>query len=149
LKNGIGLERLKLWMKLISRNPHRRLAVERRWAPAPLANPALFVRDPLRRGRDWRKLGGRLQPGQVEEERKFESFDTPPNRFILFALKRMESVARKMRDELANGRKEYGAAGAGELEAAEFARTIKALLKVGVFESPNGPSRWGVRSIRF
>jgi len=149
LKNGIGLGQLKRWLKLISRNPHRRLAVERRWSPAPLANPALFLRDPLRHGRDWRKIGGRLRPGQVEEEQKFDSFDTAPNRFVLFALKRMESVANKMRDKLAEDRKERGAPGAGELEAAEIASTIKALLKAGVFGSPNAPSFSGVRSIRF
>jgi len=149
LKNGIGLDRLKLWLKLISRNPHRRLAVERRWSPSSSANPALFLRDPLRHGRDWRRLGGRPMPGELEEERKFDSFDTPPNRFILFALKRMESVAIKMRDRLAEERRTRGVPGAGELEAAEIASTIKALLRAGIFGSPNAPSSPGVRSIRF
>ncbi len=148
LKNGIGLDRLKLWLKLISRNPHRRLAVERKWSPSSSANPALFLRDPLRHGRDWRRLGGRAMPGALEEERKFDSFDTPPNRFILFALKRMESVAIKMRDRLAEERRTRGVPGAGELEAAEIASTIKALLKAGIFGSPNAPSSSGVRSIR-
>jgi hypothetical protein len=149
LKNGIRLDRLKLWLKLISRNPHRRLAIERRWSPSLSANPALFLRDPLRHGRDWRRLGRRAMPGEVEEERKFDSFDTPPNRFILFALKRMESVANKMRDKLAEERKGRGDPGAGEVEAAQIASTIKALLKAGVFGSPNAPSSSGVRSIRF
>jgi hypothetical protein len=64
-------------------------------------------------------------------------------------LKRMESVAIKMRDRLAEDRRTKGAPGAGELEAAEIASTIKALLKAGIFGSPNAPASSGVKSIRF
>lgn len=148
LKNGIGIDRLKLWLKLISRNPHRRLAAERRWSPSSSANSALFVRDPLRHGRDWRRLGKRMMPGEIEEERKFDSFDTPPNRFILFALRRMHSVANKVCHQLARDREYKGAPSASELEAAEVASTIKVLLKSGIFGSPNAPVSSGVRPIR-
>jgi hypothetical protein len=149
LKSGIGLDRLKRWLKLISRNPHRRLAAERRWSPSSSANPSLFLRNPLRHGRDWHRVGKRTIPGWVEEVRKFDSFDTPPNRFVLFALKRMLSVAINVRRQLAKKRGNKEAPGAGELEAAKIASTISMLLKSGVFGDPNGPASSGIKPMHF
>lgn len=86
LSNGIGAEKIQDALDQICINPHRLLETETRWVPAGAASPALFASDPMRHGRDWDRIGGRIIPAEIEEERKYDTFDTCPNRFIKFAL---------------------------------------------------------------
>ncbi|MCG3770609.1 MAG: hypothetical protein JW384_01759 [Nitrosomonadaceae bacterium] len=93
LRHVLGPDRLELFLELLRRRPHVTLAYERRWQPAAIASSHLFIRDPLRFGRDWQPADEGT-PGivagynamEILEERKFDSLDTPPNRFVKFAL---------------------------------------------------------------
>ncbi|MEI8109027.1 MAG: DUF2357 domain-containing protein, partial [Verrucomicrobiota bacterium] len=86
LRHVLGPDRLELYLETIQRNPHTRLESEQSWKPASNANPSLFLRDPLRHGRGWHHSDQRLIPENLREERRFDSLDTPPNRFLQFAL---------------------------------------------------------------
>ena len=87
LRHVLGPDRLELYLETIQRKPHSRLESERDWKPAGAANPSLFMRDPLRHGRGWHRAGGRMVAEELREERRYDSLDTPPNRFLKFALK--------------------------------------------------------------
>jgi predicted component of viral defense system (DUF524 family) len=87
LRHMLGPDRLELYLETIQRQPHSRLASERGWKPAGAANPSLFLRDPLHHGRDWHRNGSGLVAEELREERRYDTHDTPPNRFLKFALK--------------------------------------------------------------
>ncbi len=86
LSTGVGAEKMREALDQICTNPHRQLETETRWMPAGVAHPGLFAGDPLRHGHDWSRVAGKLFPSEIEEERKYDTFDTGPNRFIQFAL---------------------------------------------------------------
>jgi predicted component of viral defense system (DUF524 family) len=92
LRHVLGPDRLDLYLEIIQRRPHSRLQSERDWKPAGAANPALFLRDPLRHGRGWHRTGAQPVPDEIREERKFDSLDTPPNRFLKFALQNFRGL---------------------------------------------------------
>ncbi len=83
----LGPDRLDLYLEIIQRQPHSRLESERDWKPAGAANPSLFLRNPLRHGRGWHRQDGAIVAEELREERRYDSLDTPPNRFLKFALK--------------------------------------------------------------
>lgn len=93
LRHVLGPDRLDLYLETLARRPHSTLHRERVWQTAAFASPAAFARDPLRYGRNWEEAPegeeGMIAGFNAQEiltERKFDSFDTPPNRFIKFAL---------------------------------------------------------------
>jgi predicted component of viral defense system (DUF524 family) len=86
LSTAVGSGNLEDALEQIRRNPHRRLRSETRWSPFGSAMPNLFLRDPVRHGRDWLATTGGHLPQEMEEERKFDSYDTVANRFVKFAL---------------------------------------------------------------
>ena len=95
----LGSERIDLFLEAIQRQPHSRLERERRWQPSTSADSKLFMRDPLRFGRDWRAaespnrgMAKGFNAGEILEERQFETFDTPPNQFVKFALRQFHSL---------------------------------------------------------
>lgn len=105
LRHVLGPDRLDLFLELLHRRPHVMLARERRWQSAASGSSHLFLRDPLRFGRGWQPALEGI-PGMVAgynameilEERKFDSLDTPPNRFVKFALHSFRSLC----DEVMN-----------------------------------------------
>jgi predicted component of viral defense system (DUF524 family) len=98
LRHVLGPERLDLYLETLSRRPHSTLHRERVWQPAAFASPAAFIRDPLRFGRRWREAlddEGMIAGFTADEilmERKYESLDTPPNRFVKFALQTFRGI---------------------------------------------------------
>jgi hypothetical protein len=61
LSTAVGAGNLEDALEQIRRNPHRRLRSETRWSPFGSAMPNLFMRDPLRHGRDWvPAIGGHI-----------------------------------------------------------------------------------------
>lgn len=87
LTTAVGAGNLEDALEQIRRNPHRRLRSETRWSPFGSAMPNLFLRDPLRHGRDWTPTFGGILPQEIEEERKFDSHDTAANRFVKLVLR--------------------------------------------------------------
>ena len=87
LRHVLGPDKLELYLESIQRQPHSRLESERDWKPAGAANPSLYLNDPLRHGRGWHRNGSKIVPEELREERRYDSLDTPPNRFLKFALK--------------------------------------------------------------
>ena len=98
LRHVLGPERLDLYLETLSRRPHSALHRERVWHPAAFASPAAFVCDPLRFGRRWEEASageGMIAGFTAQEiltERKYDSFDTPPNRFVKFALQTFRGI---------------------------------------------------------
>jgi predicted component of viral defense system (DUF524 family) len=99
LRHVLGPDRLELYLEVLHRQPHSRLVQEHSWRPSSSADSGLFVRDPLRFGRDWRSAtpGTRAMvtnwnAAEILAERKFDSTDTQPNRFVKFALETFRSV---------------------------------------------------------
>lgn len=102
LRHVLGPERLDLYLETLSRRPHSALHRERVWQPAAFASPNAFVRDPLRYGRRWEEapdievmISG-FTAQEILTERKYDSFDTPPNRFVKFALQTFRGVCEEV-----------------------------------------------------
>ena len=102
LRHVLGPDRLDLYLETLSRRPHSTLNRERVWQPAAFASPAAFARDPLRFGRQWEDAGNGggviagFSPQEILTERKFDSFDTPPNRFVKFALQTFRGICEEV-----------------------------------------------------
>jgi predicted component of viral defense system (DUF524 family) len=92
LRHVLGPDKLELYLEVLQRRPHSRLETERNWMPASAADPAFFASDPLGHGRGWQRGAAGLVPEEIREERKFDSQDTPPNRFVKFALQSFHAL---------------------------------------------------------
>ena len=88
----------------------------------------------LRRGRDWQRLGGRVVPAEMQAERKFESADTPPNRFVKFALLGFRELCDSVLQAKRNGKPAFAADDAVSLEATSMLRSLDALLAQPLFD---------------
>lgn len=134
LRHVLGPERLEFFLELLQRRPHSRLASERHWVPADAADPRLFIRDPLRHGRDWQRspsgIVNGFSPGEVCSERKFDTVDTPPNRFVKFALRYFAGLCANVRaiDRVDKNR------GAAWLEAGQMETVLETLLAKPFFD---------------
>ena len=89
--------------RAVQRNPDTSLERSENWKPLQTADPQAFLRDPVARGRDWRRIGDdrfpvNPIPGEVKNFRKQESHDTPANRFVKFVLERFEDVFWRVSD---------------------------------------------------
>ena len=134
LRHVLGPDRLDLFLEMLQRRPHSRLATERHWVPAAAADPRLFVRDPLRHGRDWQRsptgIVNGFSPGEVCSERKFDTVDTPPNRFVKFALSRFAGLCADVRaDEVIDKNR-----GSAWLEAGQMETALENLLAEPFFD---------------
>jgi|GEM_PF-295068 len=98
LRHVLGPDRLDLYLETLTRRPHSTLHREQVWQPAAFASPAAFARDPIRFGRHWEDApaGEGMIAGfnaqEILTERKYDSFDTPPNRFVKFALQTFRGI---------------------------------------------------------
>jgi predicted component of viral defense system (DUF524 family) len=134
LRHVMGPDRLDLFLELLQRRPHSRLATERHWVPASAADPRLFIRDPLHHGRDWQRTATGLingfSPGEVQTERKFDTVDTPPNRFVKHALGYFAGLCAEVRamPDIAAGQ------GSAWLEAGQMETALENLLAAPFFD---------------
>ena len=153
LRHVLGPNRLDLYLETLSHRPHSTLNRERVWQPAAFASPTAFARDPLRFGRQWEDAGNGggviagFSPQEILTERKFDSFDTPPNRFVKFALQTFRGICEDVvNSRIANpdtGRvmvlnRERGAAWQ---EAVQMRDTLDACLAAPIFREVGRLSR--------
>lgn len=103
LRHVLGGQKLELYLEEIRRRPHVALATEHDWRPASAARSTRFAANPMKHGRAWHAeapagvfaVDG-LTPGEILHERRFDTFDTPPNRFIQFALAAFRDVCEEV-----------------------------------------------------
>lgn len=103
LRHCLGADRLDLYLEILRRNPHRALYDEAEWQDQVVSDH--FFQDPLRYGRDWTPSGqpsaarfhGFL-PREVQCVSRRESLDTPPNRFVKFALSYFREICQAVVD---------------------------------------------------
>ena len=158
LTTAVGAGKLEDALEQIRRNPHRRLRSETRWSPFGSAMPNLFLRDPLRHGRDWTATCSGHLPQELEEERKFDSHDTAANRFVKFALGEFLQVCEAVGDADKARQAEGRAPSIAAVEAMRLGAWLRETLDhsffddVGdlqriPFENPTLQSREGYRQI--
>ena len=129
LRHVLGRDQLDLFLEQISRRPHVALVSERAWQPTAIAASGRFASDPVRYSRAWRtgapdgifNLSG-MTPDQVLQERRYETYDTPPNRFVLFAISAFRDVCDEVLDAF------VGTQGIAYLEALQMRDTIDVFL---------------------
>lgn len=111
LVNGVGVQKLRDWLNAIKRNPHRAIVTESRWEPVSTGRQDRFARMPVIYGRDWvvRKSGGGIAspvgtvlPQEIASIRKYDTVDTPPNRFIKFAIGQFSRVCQRVLEVFAD-----------------------------------------------
>jgi predicted component of viral defense system (DUF524 family) len=129
LRHVLGGEKLELYLEEVRRRPHVALHAEHEWKPASIARSKAFATDPMRHGRAWQAAnqGGFFSvrgfaPAEILHERRFETFDTPPNRFIQFALSAFRDVCEEV---MAAFKEKQGTAW---LEAAQMRNTLDVFL---------------------
>jgi predicted component of viral defense system (DUF524 family) len=134
LRHVLGPEKLDLYLEIIARHPHLRLERELEWKPFGTVDPAFLAGAPFRRGRDWQRDGLRFVPTEMQAERKFESADTPPNRFLKFALVGFGDLCNSVLDAKRNGKPAFAPDDAVSLEATSMQRSLDALLAHPLFD---------------
>ena len=98
LRHCMGSDRLELYLEILRRNPHHGLCHEERWGAEV---DTRFYLDPIRYGRDWVRSPGYKRncfkgwlPQEIVSERKQETLDTGPNRFVKYALGHFSSICQ-------------------------------------------------------
>jgi predicted component of viral defense system (DUF524 family) len=134
LRHVLGPDKLDLYLETIARRSHSRLESELEWKPFGTSDPAFLAGHPLRRGRDWQRSGGRVVPAEMQTERKFESADTPPNRFVKFALLGFRELCDAVLQAKRNGKRAFAPDDAVSLEATSMLRSLDALLAQPLFD---------------
>ena len=110
LRHALANDLLEIHFENIANRPHAQLLKQDVWVPAGLANCPKFASHPLKYGRNWRptddegvfQVSG-LTPAEMIHERKYESYDTPPNRFIRFALNEFRGVCELVLEHFGQG----------------------------------------------
>ncbi|MEN3941498.1 DUF2357 domain-containing protein [Prosthecobacter sp. SYSU 5D2] len=134
LRHVLGPDKLDLYLETIIRHSHSRLERELEWKHSGTADPAFLAADPLRRGRDWQHFDGRVVPAKMQTERKFESADTPPNRFVKFALLQFRELCNSVLQAKRNGKQAFAPDDSVSLEATSMLRSLEALLARPLFD---------------
>ncbi|MBI4831441.1 MAG: DUF2357 domain-containing protein [Candidatus Lindowbacteria bacterium] len=134
LRHVLGPDKLDLYLETILRHAHSHLQKELIWKPSGTADPAFFTGAPLHRGHDWRRIDGKAMPGEIQEERKFESNDTPPNRFVKFALQCFHTLCDSVMNAKSDGQPAFELGSAIILEAASMSRSLDAFLLLPLFD---------------
>jgi predicted component of viral defense system (DUF524 family) len=99
LRHVLAPDRIDFYLEMVRRRPHTFLRSEEQWVPAGCAGRTRMVDAPLRYARDWREVRGGAGmagtgwiPGEAVNERKYETLDTAPNRFLRFALEQFRDT---------------------------------------------------------
>lgn len=100
LRGWLTREKLEGAMESILRNPHTNLEKEHSWTPAAMVSSADWLYRPASMARDWkRNAEGLARPAECLDVRKYDSPDTPPNRFLKFALDGFLEVCRQVGEQ--------------------------------------------------
>jgi predicted component of viral defense system (DUF524 family) len=134
LRHVLGPDKLDLYLEIIARRSHSRLQRELEWKPFGTADPVFLSQDPLRRGRGWQPYCGRILPADMQAERKFDSADTPPNRFVKFALQGFRELCESVLHAKRSGKPAFAPDDAVALEATSMLLSLDALLALPLFD---------------
>jgi predicted component of viral defense system (DUF524 family) len=141
LRHVLGSEKLDLYLETLRRRPHTRLETERDWRPTAVASSTLFIRDPLRFGRDWTPpsagmvgVVNGMQALEIVEERKFDSLDTPANRFVKFALQNFRSLCDEVMSATISGKSLQEEQGTAWREANSMRHVLDSFLSSSFFD---------------
>lgn len=112
----------------VKRNPDRILNQEEEFKPVGTGKPSWkFYTNPFSYSRGWTKIAGEsagiraYMPQMVAVTRKYDSLDTPANRFIKFALRKFDSVCVALIEALNTD---------GQTKQAECLEEAKAIHKI-------------------
>ena len=93
LRAFLGTGGLARIVDAVRSNPHTVLMRDSAWRPVCAVRSPDFLSDPLRMTRSWTKnAAGRNVPSEAVDIRKNDSVDTPPNRFLRFALEQFRGI---------------------------------------------------------
>lgn len=101
LRHFLNDTRFDSCLEIIQSRPHRELKKDREWRPAIAVRSTEFLVNPIGMARDWRTFtfadeGAFKLPAEVLDVTRTESYDTPPNRFIRFALEEFQRLCREV-----------------------------------------------------
>ena len=96
LRSFLSPDRLGRLLEVIQRNPHSLLRAEKEWKPAAMARSTDFLSNPGDMLRSWHRRNGRNIPAQVLDVRKEDTHDTPPNRFVKFAIAQFRQLCSEV-----------------------------------------------------
>lgn len=147
LRHVLGPDKLDLYIEFIMRNTHSRLDCEVNWKPASFGDPRLLAANPTRGGRHWKLRAGGITPTEILCERKYESADTPANRFVQFALRRFREVCTSVLDARYGKKRAFAADDAVSIEATSMLRSLDALLASPLFDNVSDLRRIPFESI--
>ncbi len=92
-------QNLQMLFEAVKRNPDRVLEQTEEYKPLGMGRPSKkFYTNPFSYSRNWARLQNRVTgqvkyiPQEVAVARKYDSLDTPANRFIKFALQKFDAV---------------------------------------------------------
>ena len=132
LRHFLNDARFDACLEMIRSQPHRHLTQERSWVPATEARSTDFLQNPMAMTRNWMRTGnGSPVPLEVCDVTKRDCLDTPPNRFVKFALEQFAELCGEVRDRFENDKvpptQVY-------LEANELAEKLEATLAQPFFK---------------
>lgn len=113
LQAALPLRDLRAAMGMIRARPHSQLESDDRWMPASMATGQHAMGDPIGRIR-WATQPGTGKPVPVEalERKRRDTTDTPPNRFLKFALEHFRQLCLTIQSDPGQyGRRLVAAAG--------------------------------------
>lgn len=97
LRGCLDNEKLEGILGSILQRPHTALKSEKEWTPVTLAGSNDWLKNPAGMARDWLRDGnGGHLPAEVLHVRRYDSHDTPPNRFLKFALESFLELCLKV-----------------------------------------------------
>ena len=135
LRGFLTTDRLQAALESISGRLHSQLEREQNWTPAIAMASNDWISSPVTMARNWTtQQNGTLRPGQVRDVRKYDSHDTPPNRFVKFALTGFHELCILVVEKHA-GAKTLAA------EASEMAGELEAILARPFFREIGRMSR--------
>lgn len=126
-------DNLQSLFESIKRNPDRQLETEEEFKPFGLGFPSQkYFSSPFTYGRNWQKCGDSFYPSEVAVTRKYDSLNTPANRFVKFALSQFQEIC----EDLLNATTQDSCDKQAECcrEAKQISELISDILQEGFFD---------------
>jgi len=135
LKSVLSPEKLTRYFDAIRTFSRSRIEKHRKRIPLGYSPGYGFLRDPLKFGLGWRGLkdgsgGQRFLPESIIEEYSNETPDTPPNRFVKYALNLFRQICLDVLDSHGDGKSR----GTAVLEAIELKDVLEEVLQDGFWD---------------
>lgn len=101
LREFFKQDKFDYYMEMISNNPHRKLEIELEKRDISYGAGRDFLENPMRYGWNWQptvapvNIRGYL-PDETVHSRKYDSFDTPPNRLLKYAMEYFSEICSEV-----------------------------------------------------